>query len=169
MAGPRSPTNAVTAQLTSRRWSCVSSRCYANFQQRSNERLIVLPQNTVQRLYTVEETFRLESMKLSKNNSTYGWVVLPQTRPSSFTVLRNLFVGMLDSDLKTIAFITGPRSPTSHVTARLISRRWRIVSVSLLADFENRSNERLVVLPQTRSSSFHGVEEVFRLDGVKLF
>ena len=37
------------------------------------------------------------------------------------------------------------------------------------ADFQQRSNERLVVLPQTRSSSIHGVEEPFRLDVMQPF
>ena len=37
------------------------------------------------------------------------------------------------------------------------------------ADCQRRSNQRLFVLPQTWSSSFHGVESVFRLDDMKLF
>ena len=37
------------------------------------------------------------------------------------------------------------------------------------ATSQQRLNERLVVLPQTRSSSNHGVESTFRPDGSKLF
>ena len=83
MAGPRSPTTSVTAQLNSRRWRIVSFWCYANIQQRSNERTFVLPQTRSRAFHGVEELFRLDEMKLFKNIRTYGWVVLPQTRPSS--------------------------------------------------------------------------------------
>ena len=40
------------------------------------------PPNTVESISRCEEHFRLDEMKLFKNNRTYGWVVLPQTRPS---------------------------------------------------------------------------------------
>ena len=70
---------------------------------------------------------------------------------------------------KTFKLMAGPRSPTSSVTAQLISRRWRSFPFWCCADFQERSNERLVVLPQTRSSSLHGVESFFRPYGVKLF
>ena len=42
MAGPRSPTFPVTAQLISQRWRIISLWCYADMQQRSNERMVVL-------------------------------------------------------------------------------------------------------------------------------
>ena len=93
----------------------------------------------------------------------------PKHGPVPFTVLKKLFVWMLCSRLETFKFKAGPRSPTSPVAAQLISRRWKIVSSWCCADFQQRSNNRLVVLPQTRSSSFHGVENSFRLDGMKLF
>ena len=86
-----------------------------------------------------------------------------------FTVLSNLFVWMFCSRLNTFKFMAGPRSQTSHVTAQLRSRRWRIVSFWFYGDIQQRSNERMFVLPQTRSRAFHGVEELFRLDGMKLF
>ena len=89
--------------------------------------------------------------------------------PVRFKVLINLFVGMLCSRLKTSKFFAGPRSPTSPVTAQLISRRERCFSFWCLADFQQRLNEWLVVLPQTRSSSFHGVKAFSRLDGMKVF
>ena len=86
-----------------------------------------------------------------------------------FMALKNLIVWILCSHLKTFYFMVGPRSPTYPVTAQLISRRWRIVSSSCYADFPQRSNEPLVVLPQKRSNSFHGVEKLFRLHGIKFF
>ena len=90
-------------------------------------------------------------------------------RPVLFTVLGNFSVQMLCSHLNTFKLMAGPRSPTSLVTAQLISRRWRIVSFWCYADIQQRSNERTFVLPQTRSRAFHGVEEIFRLDEMKLF
>ena len=65
--------------------------------------------------------------------------------------------------------MAGPRSPTSPVTAQLISRRRRFFLFWCCTDFQQRSNERLVVPPRTRSSSIHGVESTFRPDGMKLF
>ena len=91
MAGPRSRTSFVTAQLNSRRERIVSSVCYADFQQRSTERLVVLPQTRSSSLHVVEEVSRLDGMKLFKNNRTYGWAVLPQTRPSSFHGVEEFF------------------------------------------------------------------------------
>ena len=76
---------------------------------------------------------------------------------------------MLYSRLKTSKKFAGPLSPTSHVTAQLFSRRWRVFWSCYNADCQQRSNERLVVLPQTRSSSFHGLENISGLDGMKLF
>ena len=93
----------------------------------------------------------------------------PKHSPSLFTVLKNLFVWMLCSKLKSIKFKAGPRSPTSPVTAQFIPRRWKIISSWWCADLQQRWNERLVVLPQTRSNSFHGVEKVSRLVDMKIF
>ena len=93
----------------------------------------------------------------------------PKHGPVFFTVLRNIFVWMLCSHVKTFNFMAGPCSPTSPVTAQLISRRWRFVSFWCCADFQQRSKGRLVVLPETRSRSFHGVDDFFYLDGLKLF
>ena len=84
IAGPRSPTISVTAQLISRRWKIVLFWCYADIQQCSIERTFVLPQTQSREFHDVEESFCLDEMKLFKNIRTCGWVVLPQTRPSSF-------------------------------------------------------------------------------------
>ena len=157
------------AQLISRRWNVISSRCYADFQQRSTERLVVLSQTRSSSFHGVKEVSRLDDMKLFNNIRTDGWAVHPQTHPSFFTVLKNFFVWVFCSHLKTFKFIAGPRSPTSSVTAQLIPRRCKMVSSWSYADFQHRSNERMVVLPQTPSRSFHGVEKVFHVDGMKVF
>ena len=93
----------------------------------------------------------------------------PKHGPILFTVLKILFVWMLCSHVNTFKFMAGPRSPTSPATAQLNSRRWIIVSFWCSAEFQQRSNERTFVLPQTRSKAFHGVEKLFRLDERKLF
>ena len=93
----------------------------------------------------------------------------PKNGQVSFTVLKNFFVWMLCSRLKVFQFMARPRSPTSPVTSQLISRRWKIFSSWYNVDCQQCPNEQLVVLPQTRSSSFHGVEYISRLDDVKLF
>ena len=250
------------------------SWCYADFQQRSNERLVVLPQTRSSSIHGVESTFRPDGVKLFTNIQSLGWVVLPQTRPSSFhgveepfrvdvmqpfqnhsswwlgrapqhplsrpslfrgvklcfrfdvmqtfnsvqmngwswspkhgpaqitllsqliarmawnfsktfeildgscspkhgpvlfTVLKNFSSGCYANISKTFKLMAGPRSPTSPVTAQLVSRRRKFFSFWCCADFQQRSNERLVVLSQTRSSSFYGVESIFRPDGIKHF
>ena len=169
MAGPRSPTSPVTAQLISQRWRIFSFWCCADFKQRSNERLVVLPQTRSRAFHGVENAFSLDGTKLFKNIPIYGWAVLPKHGQVVFTTLKNHFVWMLCSYVKTFNFMAGPRFPTSLVTAKLVSRRWRIISFGCCADFQRRSNERLVVLPQKRSRAFHGVEDFIDLDGTKLF
>ena len=169
MAGPRSPTCPVTAQLISRRWGIIWFWCCANFIQRSNERLVVLPPKRSRAFHGVENFFCLNGTKLFKNIRVYGWVVLSQARLVFFAVLKNHFVWMLCSHVKTFMFMAGPRSPTFFVTAQLILRRWKIISFWCNADIQQRSMERMVVFPQTRSRSFHIGEEPFRLDGKKRF
>ena len=273
MARSRYPTSPVTAQIISRRWRIISFWCYADFQQGTNERMVVLPQTRSRWLHGVEDSSHLDGMKLFRNTRTYGWAFLPQTRPSSFhgveepfrldvmqpvkhfqvdgwaalpnffchcpahfaalknhfvlilrrlsttfkwtdgrappnvsahftglktlfiliawrvstkfelragpcyfiygpvffTVLKNLFVWMLCSHVKTFKFMAGPRSPTSPVTAQLILRRWKILSFWCYADFKQRLNERMVVLPQAGSTTIYGVEKLFRVYGMKLF
>ena len=166
---PHSPTTLVTAQLILRRWRIISFWCYADAQPRSNERMLVLPQTRSRGFYGVEELFRLDGMKLFKNIRTCGWVVLPQTGPSSFhKVDQPLRLDVLQS-FKNIQNDGWAALPSIFVTAQLISRRWKIISFWCYADIQQRLNEWMVVLPQTRSRSFHGVEKVFRLDGMKLF
>ena len=232
MAGPHFPTCSVTAQLILRRWKIVSLWCCADIQQRSNERLVVLPQTRPSSFHGVEELFCLDVMQPFKHIQVDGWAALPNIPchgpahfaslrnrfvlmfckhsttfkwtdvraplntvqsisrcwkiffvwmkwsfsktfelvaglcfpkhgPVLFTVLKNLFVWMFCSHVKTLKFMPGPRSPTSPFTAQLISRRWRIVLFCSCADNQQRSNERMVVLPQTRSNAFHGFEKHF--------
>ena len=93
----------------------------------------------------------------------------PKHGPVPFTVLKNFFVQMLCNHLKPFKFMAAPRSPISPVTAQLNSRSWITFSSWSYAGCQQPSNQRLVVLPQTRSSSFHGVKQFSRLDGRKLF
>ena len=50
-------------------------------------------------------------------------VVLPQTRPSSIHGVEDSTCLDVMQPCKTFKFMAGPRSPTSSVTAQLISRR----------------------------------------------
>ena len=52
--------------------------------------------------------------------------------PIPFTMLKNLFVWMLCSRLRTFKFKARPRSPTTPITAQVISWRWRIFLVMML-------------------------------------
>ena len=87
----RSPTSSVTAQLNLRRWRIFSFWCHANFQQRSNERLVVLPQTRSSSIHGVESTFRPGGMKFFKNIRNLSWVVLPQTRSNFIHSVENFF------------------------------------------------------------------------------
>ena len=123
MAGPRSPTSPVTTQLILRCWKIVLFWCNADFQQRSNERLVVLPQTRFSSYHGVENTFNSMVWNFSKTCKSMARPCSLKHRPVRFTILKKLFVWLLCSHLKTIKLIAGPRSPTSFVTAHLISRR----------------------------------------------
>ena len=169
MFRPRCPVLPVTAQLISRRWKIVSFWCYADFQQRSNERLVVLHETRSSACTVLKNFFVWIVWSFSKTFEFKAGPCSSKHGPVPFTVLKNLFDWLLCSHLNTFKLMAWPRSPTSPVTAKLISRRWKINSFWCYADFQQRLNEWQVVLPQTRSSSFHGVEQVFRLDDIKLF
>ena len=89
--------------------------------------------------------------------------------PVLFTVLKNHFLWIFCSHSNTFKLMAGPRSPTSPVTAQLILQRRRIISFWCCAAFQQRSNEWMLVFPQTRSCSFHDVEKLFRLNDIKRF
>ena len=97
----------------------------------------------------------------SKTFEFMAGLCFPKHGPGLFTVLKNLIVWMFCSLVKTLKFMAGLRSPTSFVTAQLISRRWRIVLFCSCANFQQRSHERIYVLPQTRSNAFHSLEKLF--------
>ena len=169
MTRPRSPTSSVTAQLNSQRWKIISFWCCADFQQRSNERMVVLPQTHSCSFHGVEDFSHLDGMKLFKNIRTYGWALFLQTRPSSFHGVEEPFRLMLCSEINTFKFMAGPGSPTSPVTAQLFLRRWRLISFRCCTEFKQLSNKRIIVLLQTQLSCFHGVENFIFLDGMKRF
>ena len=169
MAGPRSPTSLVTAQLILRRWGVVSFWCYAVCQQPSKEWLVVLPQTRSSSFHAVKQFLVWMVWNFSKTFQVMAGLCSPKHGPVLFTVLKILFVWMLCSHLKSFKFMIGLRSPTSFATAQLVSRRWTNFSQWCCADFQKRSVERLVVFSQTRSSSFHGVKTFFRLNGMKFF
>ena len=126
MAGPRSPKSSVTAGLISQRWKLISLWCCADFQQRSNERMVVLPQTDSRSFHGVEDSFHLDGMKLVKNNRIYGWAVLSQTRPNSFHGVEETFCLMLSNQLK---LMVGLQSPISPVPAQLFFQGWIIISL----------------------------------------
>ena len=91
MAGPRSPTSLCHGPAHFAALNIFLFWCYADSQQRWNERLVVLPQTRSSSYHGVESTFRPDAMKPFKNIPVLGWVVLPQTRPSSFHGVEELF------------------------------------------------------------------------------
>ena len=151
MAGPRSPTSLVTTQLISRRWRIVSSWCYADFQQRSTERLVVLPETRSSAVTVLKKYFVWIAWSVSKIFERKAGPRFSKRGPVLFTVLKIFFVWLLCSHLETFKFMAGPRSPTSPVTAHRISRLSRKFSFWCYADFQQRLKKRLVGLPQTRS------------------
>ena len=129
----------------------------------------MLPRTTSSSFHGVKTTFFPDDMKLFKDMQVYAYAMLFQTRPSSFHGVEEPFrLDVMQPFQKHSSWWLG-RSPTSPVTAQFISRRRIFFSFWCDADFQQRSNKRLVVLPKTRFSSIHGVESTFRPDGVKLF
>ena len=128
------------------------------------------PPNTVQLISRCRKQFLVWMVwSFSKTFDLMTGPCSPKHGPVPFKVLKNFFVWMLCTRLKPFKFIAWPRSPTSPVTAQLISRRERCFLFWSFADFQQRLNEWLVVLPETRSSSFHGVKAFSRLDEMKVF
>ena len=90
--------------------------------------------------------------------------MLPETGPSSFHGVEQPFCLDVMQPFQKHSNWWLRRSPSSLVTAQLISRSWRIFLFGCYADYQQRLNQRLVVLPQTQPSSFHDVEQLFWLD-----
>ena len=118
----------VTAQLISQRWGIISFWCFADCQQPSNQRLVVLPQTRSSSFHGVKQFFVWMVWNFSKAFEVMVGPCSPKHGPVPFTVLKNLFVWMLCSHLKTSKFMIWLRSPTSFATAQLVSRRWTIFS-----------------------------------------
>ena len=150
-------------------WSCSSKNGPANF--------TVLKKFFVWMVWNFPKTLERKSSQC-----------FPKGGSARLVALKKFLVWMLCSYLTTIQFLAGPRSPTSLVTTKLISQRWRINSFWCYANFQQRSKEQLIlrcwklfssgwdetfknirtyglaVLLQTQPSFIHGVEEPFRLD-----
>ena len=170
MVGPRSPTSPVTAQLISRRWRIISFWCYAECQQRSNERLVVLPQTRSSSFHGVKQFSRLDGRKLFTNIRIYGWAVLPQTRPSSFHDVEEPFRLNVMHTFKTIQVYGWAALPTSPVITQLNSRRWTFFFVVKLCRLSTTFKSTAVRAPpntiqlfsQCSSNFSSGWYEVFQ-------
>ena len=170
MAGPRSPTSPVTAQLILRRWRIISFCYCADIQQRSNERMVVLPQTHSRSFHGVEKLFRLDRMKLFKNIRTYGWAVLPQTKPSCFHGVENsFFFWMVWSFSKTFELMAGLwSSKHSPVLFTVLKNRFVWMFCSRLKTFKFMAGPRSPIT-LSRPSSFRGVEKALRFDVMRTF
>ena len=120
--------------------------------------------------FTVLKNFFLWMVWIfSKTFELMAGLCSPKHGPVPFTVLKNVFVWLFRSHVEILKLMAGPSSRTSPVTVQFFSRRWKLISFWCCADIQQRLNERMVVLPQTRPSSFHGVDDFFYLAGMKLF
>ena len=106
------------------RWKTFSSWSHADCQQRSNQRLVVFPQTRSSSFHCVENNLLVKTVRsFLKTFKVVVGSCSPKHSPFSLTVWKNLFVSMLCTRLKPFKFMAGPRSPTSPVTAQLISQR----------------------------------------------
>ena len=107
----------------------------------------------------------LDVMQPCKNIQVYGWAALlnfPCHGPAHFAALKNHFVLMLCKIFNN-NHINGsscsPKHSHAHFTGLKILLIWMVWSFSTTFELMVKA-----VLPLTRPSSFHGVEELFRLD-----
>ena len=124
----------------------------------------VLSQARPNFVHGLEEIFCLDVMQPFENLQVYGWAALPNIPshgPAHSAALKNSFVLMLCSLSTTFKGTTGLAFPN---TVLLISRCWRIFSSGWYEAFQKLVNFRWAVLPQTRPSFFHGVDELISLD-----
>ena len=170
MAGPRSPTSPVTAQLISWCWKVISFWCYADCQQRSNQRLVVLPQTRSSSFHGVENNFSSGWYEAFQNHSNF-WLgrAPPNMGPVLSRCWTTFFVWMLCSLLKPFKFMAGPRSPTSPVTAQLISRRWRVFRSDVMQIVNNVQINGWSCSPKHDPAHFTVLKHFSRLHGMKLF
>ena len=102
---------------------------------------------------------------------TFNWMARPcfsKHGPVRFTVLKNIFVWILCSHFENIQVDGWAAPPNIPCHGPAVFAALNIFSSWCYADFQQRSNERLVVLLQTHSSSFHGVKASFRPTVMKL-
>ena len=86
-----------------------------------------------------------------------------------FTVLQSFFVWMLCSRFENNEVYGWAALPNIPCHGPTYFAALNIFLFWCYADFQQRSNERLVVLPKTRSSSIHGVKTTFCPIDMKLF
>ena len=171
MAGPRSQTSPVTAQLISRRWKIVSFWRCADFQQRSNELMVMLPLTRSRAFHGVENFPHQDGTKRFKNIWTYGWAVLPQTPPSFVHGVEKFFRVDVTQPFKHIqvdgwaALFNVP----CHGPAEFPALKNRFVLMLCRPSTTFKWTDVCArAFPQTRSRAFPGVEKLFRLDSMKL-
>ena len=162
MAGLRIPTFPVTAKL-------ISSWCYADFQQRQMNGCSCSPKHGLAQITLLGQLFVRMAWSFSETFHFYAGSCSPKHGPVLSTVLKHFFVWMLRSHFKNFQVDDRAALPNIPVTAQLILQRSTFLSSWCYANFQQRSNERLVVLPQTRFSLYHGVKAIFCSDHMKLF
>ena len=127
------------------------------------------PKHGPAQITTLSQFFLRMAWSISKTFEVLAGSCSPKHGPILFTVLQNLFVWMLCSHFENIQVDGWAKLPNIRCHGPAHFAALNIFSFWCCADFPQRSNERLVVLPQTRSSSYHGVKSTFRPNGVKLF
>ena len=165
----RSPSSLVTAQLISRSWRVFLFECYADYQQRLNERLVVLPQTRSSSNHVVESTFCPDGVKLFKNIRNSAWVVFPQTRSNSIHGVEKPIRLSVMQPFKIIqvdGWAALPNIPCHgpvHFTA--LNNVFFLMLCRLSTTFKWTVGRASL----KRSSSIHAVKSTFHPDGVKLF
>ena len=131
------------------------------FATASNERLVVLPQTRSNSNHAVGSTFPPDGMKLFRNIPFLGWSCYPKHGPVPSTVLKNFFVLMLCSHFKNIQVHGWAALPNIPVTAQLILRRSTFLSSWCYADYQQRTNERLLCSPKHGSAYITLLKQFF--------
>ena len=116
----------------------------------------------------LKKLFCLDDMQPCKNIQVYGWAALPNITyhdPAHFAALKNHFVLMLCKIFNNNhmnGWSCSPKHNPAHFTGLKIFLIWMVWSFSTTFELMVKT-----VLPLTRPSSFHGVENLFRLDVVQ--
>ena len=150
-----------TAQFYSRCWKLFRLNVMQPHENHSSLWLGCAPQHPLSRpssFRSVELFFRGDVIETFNNVQINGWSCSPKHDPAHFTVLKRFFVRMVRSFSKTFKFMAGPCSPKHGPVLVTVLKN---LFVWCYAKCQQRSIERLVVLPQTRSSSFHVLKDLF--------